>query len=225
MASTTMPQPDPMRINLPSKAWMAGVLETRGKIRFTNDPSRKTNQLVLQVRTSHLGVVERMCALTGCRFAVEHVKAIVTADRRPCTEHCTEAHSHVVREVPEHAVWSISGAGAAIVLTNLAPFLVTDGPAMLAVADNILANLPTSGRGRHAVDMVILRLKKLGWKIPEQAMEGFVGERKPAAQRGTGGKFVKSDTDESTVAGGQDAPVTKDELLDMIESEFAGAGA
>jgi hypothetical protein len=174
-------------MNVVQKAWMAGVIETRGKVRFTNNPDRKTNQLVLQVRTGHTAVATRLCELTGIRVDIKENKSIRVADRRPCAEHCQEAHSHVIAEIPEHAVWAISGAGAAIVLDNLVPFFVTtDG--LQVVADNILARLPQAGRGRSAVDQTILRLKRLGWRIPDAAMEHFVGT--PIVRR-SDGRFAK----------------------------------
>lgn len=171
------------------KAWMAGVIETRGKIRFTNDPMRKTNQLVLQVRTSTIPIVHRMCELTGVAYNHQNVKSIVVADRRPCIEHCTEAHSHVEAEIPEHAIWSISGAGAAIVLDNLVTSMMVNFVTCQVMANNILSDLPKGGRGRFAVDQTIIRLKKLGWKIPQLAMDGFIGT--PVA-RGHKGQFVKT---------------------------------
>lgn len=165
----------PNQITKEQKAWMAGVIETRGKIRFTNDATRKTNQLVLQVRLSNTAIVSRLCELTGTALDEQQAKTIEYTDRRACTLHCPEAHIHVLTsEIPEHAVWSISGAGAAIVLTNLEPhFEATDGAG--AVADNIYAGLPTAGRGRSAVDQTIIRLFRLGWKIPAAALEHFVG--------------------------------------------------
>lgn len=174
-------------MNLAQKAWMAGVIETRGKIRFTNDAERKTNQLVLQVRTSHTAIVTRLSELTGTKANYVTAKQIRQADRRPCTEHCTDPHSHTVAEIPEFSIWAISGAGAAIVLDNLAPFFVTE-TGVQTVADNILAGLPQAGRGRFAVDQTIIRLRKLGWRIPPAAMTHFVGT---PAVRGANGRFTK----------------------------------
>jgi hypothetical protein len=171
------------------KAWMAGVLETRGKIRFTNDASRKTNQLVLQLMSSHLHIAHEMARLTGTKVQSREAKLIDIAARRGCVEHCPEAHVHVNNaEVPEIAIWSISGVGAAIVLNNLVGYMVNEDNTLLTVAGNIIAALPKGGAGRAAVDKTIIRLKKLGWTIPMAALDGFVGV---PATRGAGGKFVK----------------------------------
>jgi len=178
------------RITREQKAYVAGVVETRGKIRFTNDPNRKTNQLILQVRTAHVTIATRLSELTGTAILPQDAKTIQYTDRRGCTMHCPEPHVHVLSaEIPEQAIWSISGVGAAIVLHNLVPyFIATDGAQ--AVADNILGGLPTAGRGRSAVDQTIMRLKKLGWFIPPAALEHFVGT---PVNRSGAGRFTKVD--------------------------------
>jgi hypothetical protein len=166
-----------MTITKEQRAWMAGVIETRGKIRFTNDANRKTNQLVLQVRISNTAIVARLCELTGTAIDEKDAKTIEYTDRRACSLHCPEPHVHVLTsEIPEHAVWAISGCGAAIVLDNLvSSFEATDKDEIRAVAANIFAGLPHGGRGRSAVDATIIRLKKLGWRIPPAALEHFIG--------------------------------------------------
>lgn len=163
-----------MTITVPQKAWFAGALETRGKIRFTNNPERRTNQLVLQVRSTHLKLIDRLAELTGTKAGVAQAKEIRSSNRRPCIEHCTEKHSHVIAEIGEHAIWQITGCGAAIVLDNLMPYFVSP-EGLQAVADNLIEGLPKDGRGRQAVDQTIVRLKKLGWWIPPAALVGFIG--------------------------------------------------
>lgn len=171
-----------MKITVPQKAWFAGVLETRGKIRFTNNPDRRTNQLVLQQRSSHIALIERMCELTDTKIRLDGPKEFHSANRRPCVEHCQEAHSHVLGQIGEQATWQISGVGAAIILDNLVPYFITTA-GLDAVAGNIFAELPTNGRGRKAIDDTIVRLKKVGWWIPPAALEGFIGypDKQPAA--------------------------------------------
>lgn len=169
-------------------AWMAGVIETRGKIRVTVNPQRaKTSQLILQVQSQHLPIVNRLGELTGIKVDPKPPRTIESS-RRACTEHCTESHVCVIAELPEMALWSISGSGAAIVLRNLMPYLVTD-TGLQAVIDNIFASLPkTDARGRSAVDQSIIRLRKLGWAIPPAALEGFIGT---PVMRGERGRFVR----------------------------------
>src|SRR6266699_2830592 len=159
----------------PQKAWMAGIIEIRGKIRFTNDSARKTNELVIQVRSTQTAVIRRLCEMTGTNISTQAARVIVVTNRRPCTQHCEEPHSHFSGEICENAVWSISGAGAGIVLHNLFPFFIEDNAGLRVVADNILSGLPHEGRGRSAVDQTIIRLRGLGWGVPDAAMKHFVG--------------------------------------------------
>lgn len=180
--------PPQVRITRDLKAWMAGIIELRGKIRFA--VSANHCQLVLHLQSQHMRIVERLGELTGTKILYQTEKQIKSS-RRLCTEHCDEAHVCVVGTVGPMAVWQISGVGAAIILHNLFPHIVNNTGLMLIV-DNICEHLPKGSdlRGRKAVDDTIMRLKKLGWKIPDAALEGF---NAPVAVRGPGGKFVKSD--------------------------------
>ncbi len=168
------------------KAWMAAIIENRGKIHFTNDPGRRTNQLVLRVTTKKMPVIERLASLTGTKPHRNEARTITT-ERRGCTEHCHEAHVHTVAEIPEIGVWAISGVGAAIVVDNLRPYFLDDAGIEVLVS-NVLGALPTAGQGRYAVDATIVRLRRLGWHIPSVALEHFVGLPK---RRGTDGRFLQ----------------------------------
>lgn len=164
------------------RAWMAAVIENRGKIHFTNDANRKTNQLVLRVSTKKMSVIEKLAALTGTKPNVHEARTIVV-DRRACTEHCDDAHVHTVAEIPEMGVWAISGVGAAIVLADLREHFLDD-TGIEALVDNLFAGLPPGGRGRAAVDNTIVRMRRLGWRIPPAALEHFVGTPQRRGERG-----------------------------------------
>ncbi len=164
------------------KAWMAAVVENRGKIHFTNVASRRTNQLVLRVTTKKMPVIERLATLTGTKPHLNRARTIVT-ERRGCAEHCDEAHVHTVAEIPEVGCWAISGVGAAIVVDNLRPYFMDD-TGIEVLVHNVLTGLPTAGQGRHAVDATIVRLRRLGWKIPPAALEHFVGTPQGRGARG-----------------------------------------
>lgn len=183
-------------MNQLDKAWMAAVIENRGKIHFTNDPNRKTNQLVLRVVSKKTAVIERLATMTGTKPNHSPARTI-EVDRRACAEHCGQAHVHTIAEIPEMGVWAISGVGAAIVLHNLHPHFMDDAGIEALVA-NLFAGLPTAGRGRAAVDHTIVRLRRLGWKIPPAALEHFVGT---PTRRGERGRFVAAST-ASTAANG-----------------------
>lgn len=173
------------RVTIRDRIWMAAILDTKGKIRFTNDVERKTNQLVLQVQSQRTDMIARLARLTGTAVQARPAHTI-DLTRRPCTEHCDQAHSHVFAEVPETSLWSISGVGAAIVLHNLLPD-ITHVSGLAVVVDNVFDQLPSKGRGRSAVDQTIIRLRKIGWYIPPAALTHFVGT---PVTRGFRGRFV-----------------------------------
>jgi len=147
-------------------AWMAGVIEMKGKIRRIDNPLRKSAHLVLQVQSRHVKQIERLCDMTGVMVRITAAKTLETASRRGCTEHCPEPHVHVSPELPQMACWAITGAGAVVVLHNLLPYLCnTEG--MTNWIDEVIAMLPKSGRGFAAVRNSANRLRALGWAIPD----------------------------------------------------------
>lgn len=152
-------------------AWAAGVIETRGKVRRVDNLQRKTVQLILQVQTRHVHIVERLCALTGVEPRIHEARQIRAGDRRGCVEHCPEAHVHLGVQMPRMAMWAVTGVGAAIVLHNVAPFLHPS--TSLSVVDEILDTAPIPadwrkpGRGARAIWVTVNRLRTIGWTIPE----------------------------------------------------------
>ena len=69
--------------------------------------------------------------------------------------------------MPETTRWAITGAAAAVILMNLAPYMITyqdyEGDVNLA-----LMNLVTSGQGSGMVRSSVNRLADLGWQIPRK---------------------------------------------------------
>lgn len=159
-----------MAIPAPHLGWMAGVIDTKGRIRRVDTPHRKNTQLVLQVQTRHPGIVERLCGLTGTKSQQYGAKAQIW-ERKGCGKHCPEAHIHIDQTLPATSVWHITGAGAAIVLYNLLPYLTSDKEQEKLLRD-VYDWLPGEGkRGWHAVKQVIDRLAELGWQIPPQLIK------------------------------------------------------
>ncbi len=148
-------------------AWMAAVIEVKGKIKRTDNPMRKTVQLVLYVRTRHFQHVQRLCDLTGVKVNIIPARALDVRNRRGCVEHCPEAHHHVTDNiVPTMATWAITGAGAAIILHNLLPYFV-EVEGVEKIVDEVTEMLPKSGRGFSAIKATVDRLAALGWTIPD----------------------------------------------------------
>lgn len=147
--------------------WMAGVVDSKARVKITHSQGRKNPLLVLQVQSHELAVIRALCSLTGTqpRFSAE--KQTGSWDRKSCIEHCPEPHVHVDRTIPAMGCWHVTGVGAAIVLYNLLPFLLSDRGFSELMRDAIAA-IPESGQGRGAVDASIHRLRDLGWEVPPE---------------------------------------------------------
>jgi hypothetical protein len=147
-------------------AWAAAIVESQGKIRLSKNLQRSTDALIMQMQSSRIPLVERLAAMTGSKVQYSAPKTI-ELDRRACVDHCTDPHVHVVAEIPAMALWAITGAGAAVVLDNLMPHFVSSTGLQLMV-DNVIEGLPQPGmQGWHAIEQVLVRLRKLGWRIPD----------------------------------------------------------
>lgn len=152
-------------------AWMAGVVELRGKVTILQDPMRRTVQLRLRLQSQHVVMVQRLCAYTGIEINDKPSREIHGLDRRGCVEHCPERHQHTAVRMPRMAHWGMTGVGAAIVLHGLAPHFL--GVLDLTLVDQYLntLNVPSDwrkpGRGMKAVFDSVNRLRTIGWEIPE----------------------------------------------------------
>ena len=149
-------------------AWMAGIVDLKGRITYKRPKSRSTPQITLTVNSTMIPVVERMCRLTGTTPEIHTMRPLSETIRRGCIEHCPEQHIHVsVDGLSPYALkWTVSGSSLLVVVHNLRPYLVIDqgyGPA----EDEIKSALPLSGRGAQAILTSCNRLRSLGWQLPE----------------------------------------------------------
>ena len=151
------------------KAWMAAVIDLRGAVVRKNNKSRRTPQVVLTLSVKDERIAQRLSALTGT--APEQHPA-PTADsflRRGCAQHCIVPHVHVdipyPWQMPAVTRWSLTGVAAAVVLSNLAPYMSTF-PDYAADVAEVTGNFAATGQGSGAVRATVRRLEQLGWKIP-----------------------------------------------------------
>lgn len=157
-----------MAIPMNKLGWFAGVVDLKGRVRNIKAPSRKSPLLTLRVDSRELSVIRELCSLTGTRPSFKAEKQTDDWARKGCVEHCPEPHVHVERTFPAIGTWHITGTGAAVVLYNLIPFLLSDR-GFAELMNDAIAEIPDRTRpGRHAIDMSIRRLKELGWEIPPQ---------------------------------------------------------
>ncbi len=154
--------------------WVAGVIDLKATVIFKKNQQRRTPQIVLQVETKKLYVVAELAVLTGTDPEGMAPKDVKEWMRRGCSEHCPQAHvpGHThgpqwPQKLPPMARWTITGAGAAIVLYNVLPYLAFEREYPQLI-EQIIDQLPRPGeRGRSAIDRQVQRLRGLGWEIPD----------------------------------------------------------
>lgn len=156
------------KIPIHKLGYIAGVVDLRGRLRRINNEDRKYGrQWHLTVETSSDIVARELCALTGVKSQFSG-KAKISFDRRVCAEHCPEPHVHVdASDMPSMYRWQVSGVAAAIVLRNLAPYLMAE-KGYKEFGQEILDYTPRTGQGSGAITKVVTRLTELGWEIPEE---------------------------------------------------------
>lgn len=154
-------------------AWMAGIIDLKGRIIRKNNKQRKTQQVVLMVETKIIPIIRELSTLTGTNPEYIQGSNVKEWLRKGCAEHCPERHVHVEstndypQMMPPHGRWTITGAGAAIVIYNLELFLVSDNglPEMM---HEVIEKTVLTGQGSAMVLTSIRRLSLLGWQLPEK---------------------------------------------------------
>ena len=148
--------------------WMAAVLELRGNVVTKKNQMRATPQMVLYVDSKNVSVIRELSRLTGTAAEAQKARTAKDFMRRGCSTHCPEAHVHVddLWQLPPIGRWSITGAGAAIVLYNVLPYLASDDKGFKEIMDEILEYVVLTGQGSGATKATIKRLVSLGWELP-----------------------------------------------------------
>lgn len=166
-----------MAIPATTLAWMAGIFDLKALVITKHNNRRATPQLVLSVQSTNLGVIDRLSQLTGTAPEARE-RRIKDWMRKGCTEHCPEAHVHSFMqgtEMPMAATWRLTGAGAAVVLCSIIPYMLPeDARGMNAMLEEIMANLVVRGQGVGMVRASVRRLADLGWEIPPE-MQHLLG--------------------------------------------------
>lgn len=157
-------------MSLPSVqlGWMAGILDLKGRVLTKKNQTRATPQVVMYVETKENDIVRELGRMTGLHPEMMRIPDTAVFYRRPCTEHCPEAHSCVdEREYtfPQVGRWTITGAVIAVILINVEPFMRTKRFEGLTL--QIMEQASFTGRGAGATVKAIRRLEALGWDIPD----------------------------------------------------------
>lgn len=158
-----------MVIPVAKKAWMAGIIDLRGRVVYKNNKRRNhSNQVTLYVESVQIPVIRRLAELTGGNpeIKVRNRSKVDGWFRRNCDEHCPEAHVHVnPGDFLDAARWTISGSAMSTVLINLQPYLVQDKGFSEAIAYG-MEHMRLWGQGAAATITALRRLHSLGWTIP-----------------------------------------------------------
>jgi hypothetical protein len=164
--------------------WMAAIIDLKGILLRKKNQSRATPQLVMVVDSKNFAVIGRLAELTGTQPEAKRVQDVKAEWlRRGCTEHCPEAHVHVHDNwhMPETQRWSTTGVAAAVVLTGLRPYLISDKPYDDFI-EEALRNAALTGQGSGAVKATISRLVSLGWALPSELAQDLLSLSAIAAQ-------------------------------------------
>lgn len=147
-------------------AWMAGVVDLKGRLTFKRNKTRATRQITLTVDSKEHVVVRRLCGMTGTRPEFRRTSPLSPELlRRNCAEHCPEAHTHVGTDWQYGSIrWTITGASMVVVLDDIEPYVTVDRGYQEAI-NEVLAEVSLEGRGSIAVVGSLMRLHELGWTI------------------------------------------------------------
>jgi hypothetical protein len=164
-----------MSIPVGQLAWMAGIIDLKGKITYKVNQKRAagSKQITLYVESVQFPVIKKLGELTGTNPELKTTRERHEGwYRRGCDEHCPTQHVHVVAgEFPPAARWTISGAPMAVVLSSLLPYMVQDKGFTDAIA-YAYENMVLFGQGAGATVNSLRRLHGLGWKLPDEVNAG-----------------------------------------------------
>lgn len=174
-----------MTIEVAQLAWMAGVLDYKGKIAYKNNKTRNNNkQVTLYVESVQKPIIDRLALYTGTNPEVkDRLPRWEGWYRKGCEEHCPDQHIHVTgTDFAPAARWTLSGAPMAVVLTAVKPYLIQDKGFSEAI-DYAFGNMVLFGQGAGMTVSSLRRLHSLGWELPDNIYQqrptlisGFVTE-------------------------------------------------
>lgn len=132
-------------------AYVAGVIDARGHLEANK--RHGVAQPRIRVTTKRVALLNYLARVTGTKV----VRDDRGYERRGCSEHCTDAHVHIVRQ---SAQWTVDSSRATIVLFNIQPYVVANKTEVGALLRIGLQSYPAA-RGNTAD-----RMAALGWLLP-----------------------------------------------------------
>lgn len=150
--------------------WMAAVIDLRGHVYIKKNKQRAegSRQIVLMVESKRAGIIRRLGQLSGTKPETFQARELKDFMRRGCAEHCAEPHVHVGddRVMPSVLRWTVTGIAFAVIVNGLEPYLQED-QGFPELAQEVLGVTEVLGRGSGAVMATLVRLKDIGWPMPE----------------------------------------------------------
>ena len=132
--------------------YVAGVIDARGHIEMNGRHGRP--QPRIRVTTRRVELLQYLAALTGSSVVVDNRGY----EKRPCSEHCTDRHTHVARQ---SAQWTVDSARATVVLHSIRPFVHAQADTVArALASGLTVWPPLRGN-------TVAQMAALGWSTPE----------------------------------------------------------
>ena len=156
-----------MTIPVTQLAWMAGIIDYKGKISYKKNKTRATTrQVTLWVESVQKPIIDKLAEYTGTNPELKKNRHRFDGwYRKGCEEHCPDQHVHVAgTEFAPAARWTISGAPMAVVLTALRPYLIQDRGFSEAI-DYAFGNMVLFGQGAGQTVHSLRRLYSLGWEL------------------------------------------------------------
>jgi hypothetical protein len=159
-------------LTIEDKAWMAGVIDLKGRMIRKRNQDRRTTQTLVYVESKQHEVIRALSKLTGTKPEAKKQSTLSEFIRVQCKEHCPDAHIHVRDgwSMPTTTRWTITGGPMVVVMLSLLPYLRVDRGYQEAI-DAIMETQSLAGQGAHAIWANIKRLMDLGWTLPEVYQE------------------------------------------------------
>lgn len=155
-----------MALGIGDLAWVAGIIDMKGKLVRKRNKARVSPQVVLWVETKDASIIRGLSRLTGTSPEFMQVPEKSAFNRRSCLEHCPTDHIHVENQFPATARWTISGLAMGVLLWNVLPFVRSDKPWKETMEEMFSIGI-VGGRGSGATIKALNRLHGLGWEVPE----------------------------------------------------------
>lgn len=131
--------------------FISGIVDARGHIEVVQRHGKP--QPRIRVTTKRRDLLEWLAARTGTRVMSDDRGY----QRRPCGDHCTDRHQHMVRQSTQ---WTVDGSRATVVLYNVQPHIVGQ---IAEVRRALLTGLDSFPPARGNVPT---QLEALGWSLP-----------------------------------------------------------